>query len=68
MLPVLVNQAVGKVTPHLASFGSALKKNNHTFQVLPRYLRVELKDFKELVHCVGVGEGKEEADLDDGDA
>ena len=26
MLPVLVNQAVGKVTPHLASFGSALKK------------------------------------------
>ena len=29
MLPVLVNQAVGKVTPHLASFGSALKKQSY---------------------------------------
>ena len=29
MLPVLVNQAVGKVTPHLASFGSALKKKSY---------------------------------------
>ena len=31
-------------------------------------LRVELEDFKELVHWIGVGEGKKEAYLDDGDA
>ena len=31
-------------------------------------LRVKLKDFKKLVHEIGVGEEEEEDDLDDGDA
>ena len=71
MFPVLMNEAVREVTPHLDSFRPALKTNGLSDSRNGFFLinsRVEFKDFKELVHEVGVGEEEEEDDLDDGDA